>query len=358
MEIKPNRREFLKSSFKTGALMFLPFGESATSTLNKFPFSDQEEGNDFLVRRSPLTTEEYLEYVTRFNNWGRWGENDQHGTLNFISNETRKNATKLVRIGTTISCGRALNTWPGPDNWWPSKFYIKKDRGLKWKDGFITSAQDYIAVVSHGFVETHIDALCHVHTHDGRMYNGRPTTDITTYGSKSNSIDFWKDGIISRGVFYDIPKLRKEEFISPEQPIQGWELEDFALKYKVTPQKGDIVIINCGRDKYFNKNPDAPKIFGQKPGSDPSALEFLYKYDSAVLGSDFDEAPFKDTYPTQTPLHAIANPYMGLPTLWNLDLNRLKEKCEELNRNDFLFVVTPLIINGGTGSIVNPIAVF
>ena len=130
------------------------------------------------------------------------------------------------------------------------------------------------------------------------------------------------------------------------------------LNADISPQKGDITIINCGRDKYFDNNPDASRVFGQKPGLDPSVLEFLYKYDSAVLGSDFDEAPFNDTYPTQTPLHAIATPYMGLPTIWNLDLNRLKEKCTEYKRNDFLFIVNPLIIKGGTGSIVNPIAIF
>ena len=358
MDKKANRREFLEKSLKTGVFMLLPYSVFNSGTLNKSLFSSQEGKYDFNIRRTPLTTEDYLSYVERFKNWDKWGKNDQHGTLNFIDNETRKEATRLVNIGNSISCGRALNTRQGPDNWFPSRFYVLKDKGLKWKDGFLTSAQDYIAVVSHGFVETHIDALCHVHTHDERMYNGRPTSDIDTYGSKSNSIDFWKDGIISRGVFYDIPKLRNKEFITPDKPIQGWELEDYASKYNITPTHGDIVLINCGRDKYFKNNPNAPRVFGQKPGSDPSILEFLYKYNSALLGSDFDEAPFNDTYPTQTPLHAIANPYMGLPTLWNLDLNRLKETCESLNRNDFLFIVTPLIIKGGTGSIVNPIAIF
>jgi kynurenine formamidase len=358
MDQNSNRREFLKKSFKNSVFMFLPYSRLNITQCYDYISSGHEKDYDLIVRRTPLTTEDYLKYVTKFKNWGRWGENDQHGTLNFINNEIRIDATRLVKIGETISCGRALNPWPGPDNWWPSKFYVKKDRGLKWKDGFITSAQDYIAVVSHGFVETHIDALCHVHTHDGRMYNNRPTSDIDTSGAKSNSIDVWKDGIISRAVFYDIPKLREKEYITPEQPIQGWELEDFALKYNIIPQQGDIVIINCGRDKYFKNNPNAPRVFGQKPGSDPSVLEFLYKYDSAVLGSDLDEAPFNDNYPTQIPIHAIANPYMGLPTLWNLNLNRLKVKCDELNRNDFLFIVNPLIITGGTGSIVNPIAIF
>jgi kynurenine formamidase len=358
MDQNTNRREFLKKSLKTGAIILLPYSGFSATKWNDYPFSDQRKDDELIIRRTPLTTEDYLEYVTRFSNWGRWGKDDQLGTLNFIDNNKRKEAAQSVGIGNAISCGRALNIWPGPDNWFPSRFYILKDRGLNWKDGFLTSAQDYIAVVSHGFVETHIDALCHVHTHDGKMYNGRSISDITTYGSKSNSIEFWKDGIISRGVFYNIPRFRNKEFITPEQPIQGWELEDFASRYNIIPQEGDIAILNCGRDKYYQNNPNAPKGFGQKPGLDPSVLEFMYKYNVALLGSDFDEAPFNEIYPTQTPLHAIANPYMGLPTLWNLDLNRLNEKCIELNRYDFLFIVNPLIINGGTGSIVNPIAMF
>jgi kynurenine formamidase len=358
MDPKTKRREFLKKSLKSGAIMFMPYSGLSAPEWNNCLLSDQRRDNEMIIRRTPLTTEDYLEYVTRFNNWGRWGIDDQLGTLNFIDNIKRTEAAQSVRAGNTVSCGRALNIRPGADNWFPSRFHLTKDRGLRWKDGFLTSAQDYIAVVSHGFVETHIDALCHVHTHDGKMYNGRSTLDITTYGSKSNSIEFWKDGIISRGVFYDIPRLRNNEYIIPEQPIQGWELEDFSSKYNITPKKGDIVIINCGRDKYYQNNRTASREWGRKPGLDPSVLEFFYKYNAALLGSDFDEAPINEIYPTQIPIHAIANPYMGLPTLWNLDLNRLKEKCNELNRNDFLFIVTPLIITGGTGSIVNPVAVF
>lgn len=161
-----------------------------------------------------------------------------------------------------------------------------------------------------------------------------------------------------RGQFRADFPLRNERCITPDKPIQGWELEDYAARYNIVPRTGDIVIIDCGREKYYEDHPDASRKQGEKPGLDPSVLEFFYKYNSAILGSDFDEAKFSSLYNCLIPLHAIANPYIGLPTLWNLDLNRLREKCSELGRNEFLFIINPLIIPGGTASLVNPIAIF
>jgi len=339
--------------------MLIPYDGFGTGKFSEVPFSNQEITKDIIIRRTPLTTEEYIAYVKRFSNWGRWGKDDQFGTLNFIEENKRKEAVKLVKKGTTISCGRALNTKPTPDNIRPASFNVTlNDTGRTWAEGTITLALDYMEVQSHGFVETHIDALNHVHTNDRRMYNGRPVSDVKPTGVESDSIDVWKDGIISRGVFYDIPKLRGKRCITPDQPVQGWELEDYALKYNIVPKTGDIVIIDCGREKYYIDNPDASMKQGEKPGLDPSVLEFFYKYNASVLGCDFDEARINKIYNTNVPLHAIANPHMGLATLWNLDLNRLRDKCAELDRNDFFFIINPLIIPGGTGSVVNPVAIF
>jgi kynurenine formamidase len=356
MNIKANRRDFLNKSLKVGAFMLLPCDGFSNGKSKGVQFSNQK---DILMRRAPLSTEDYIAYATRFSNWGRWGNDDQFGTLNFIDEDKRKEAVKLVRLGNPISCGRALNTKEEPENIRPALFNVTlHDTGRTWAEGTITLALDYMAVQSHGFVETHIDALNHVHTNDRRMYNGRPISDVKPTGVESDSIDIWKDGIISRGVFYDIPKLRGTRCVTPDKPVQGWELEDYALKYNIEPKPGDIVIIDCGREKYYIDHPDASRKQGEKPGLDPSVLEFYYKYNASVLGCDFDEAPVNKTYNTNVPLHAIANPHMGLPTLWNLDLNRLRDKCVEFDRHDFLFIINPLIIPGGTASVVNPVAIF
>ena len=85
-------------------------------------------------------------------------------------------------------------------------------------------------------------------------------------------------------------------------------------------------------------------------------LEFLYAHDSAAMGADFDEAP-NHGYPATFPVHSIANPYMGLPTMWNFDLQKLSETCARLNRWEFFIVIAPLIVEGATGSVINPVAV-
>lgn len=354
----PNRRTFLNTSLKAGALMTMPYNGISAIMDEETEFLYPEFNKNMVIRRTPLTSGEYLAYAKQFNNWGRWGTDDPFGTLNFINDDKRKEAFKSVKKGISISCGRALNTITSDDNVFPSTYKLEMRKPRPWTEGTITVAVDFVSYGLHGFVETHIDALNHVHTNNGRMYNNRPVSDIQTTGALSDSIDYWKDGIISRGVYFDIPRLRGTRCITPDKPVQGYELEDYALKYKITPQTGDIIIIDCGREKYWADYPDASRKQGEKPGLDPSVLEFFFKYNSAVLGCDFDESKFNSVYNTNVPLHAIANPYMGLPTLWNMDLNRLRETCSGFNRNDFLFIINPLIIPGGTASIVNPVAVF
>lgn len=359
MDKKTNRRDFLNKSTKVGALMIVPYYGFSSEHVSELVFTDSKINKDMVIRRTPLTTEDYIAYTKRFTNWGRWGKEDQFGTLNFINEATRRKAVGLVKKGTTISCGRALDTKTADDNPYPVKYDINKpEQSRSWAEGKISVAVDSFWSYLHGFVPTHIDALSHVHTNDGKMYNGHPISDIKSTGALHDSIDIWKDGIISRGVYFDIPKLRNVRCITPDKPVQGWELEDYATKYRIVLQPGDIIIVDCGREKYYEDFPDASRKQGEKPGLDPSVLEFFYKNNSAVLGSDFDEAKFSSVYNCTIPLHAIANPYMGLPTLWNLDLNRLRDKCAELNRNEFLFVINPLIIPGGTSSLVNPVAIF
>jgi len=310
-----------------------------------------KEAKVALADRIPPTLEEYKAFRQRFCNWGRWGKEDQLGTLNFITEETRRRAIALVREGRTISCANPLATTPGLRNPRPSHHFIE----VFPTDPPVT--QDYIGFFVHGFVDTHIDSLGHVFSSDGKAtYNGRSSSEVTTRSPGTCSVQHFRDGIMTRGVLYDIPRLRGVNYVTVDAPVQGWELEDAAKAQGVEPQPGDVVLVHFGRETYFNANPDAPNRSGQKPGLHPSVLEFLYEHDIALLGSEFDEAPDQG-YQTPFPIHAIANPYMGLPTLWNTNFERLTQKCGGVERWEFLFVIAPLVV-GATGSVVNPIAVF
>lgn len=341
------RSDFLSLAAGAASVFLLPscsrrvIGQvNETAKLNQVPFSYKE------ISRTEPTSSEFLNYYERFSNWGRWGKEDKLGTLNFINRDTVLNAKSLIRFGKSVSLGRPITS-----GMLEMKIY-------RTKGDDIGSTHDTITVAEHGYTETHLDALCHISSRDGKLYNGYPETVVNEKGATIHGIENWKNGIVTRGVLYDIPKLRGVPFVPVEQAVQGWELEDFARMNKIEPKKGDAAIIHCGRNSFFLANPNNSNTLGNKPGLNPSVLEFLHAYDAALMGSDFDEAPNIDKkYPTDYSIHHIANPFLGLPTFWNLDLEPLSKLCNEQKTWEFFVVLAPLIVPGGTGSVLNPIAI-
>jgi kynurenine formamidase len=305
-----------------------------------------------LENRTPPTPDEYRAYKQRFSNWGRWGDDDHLGTLNHITPQRTVAAAALVRTGATVSCAQPLATAAvAPSNRNPQPADHRMNVGTG-------GCSDYIGVSYHGFINTHIDALCHIYTEDGRLYGGRPVSDITAEGARCNSVDHWREGIVTRGVLYDVARHRNVAHVTADAPVHGWELLDIARAQNVTPQPGDAVLVRMGLSAFWAANPDFAQPWGA-PGLHASALEFLYEHDAALLGWDLMEAPGQDAYQAESlPIHSIAIPYMGMPLLDNADFDALGEACAGANRWEFLLTIAPLVVLGGTGSPVNPIAVF
>ena len=181
---------------------------------------------------------------------------------------------------------------------------------------------------------------------------------MTEDGARSNSVDYWRDGIVTRGVLYDIPRMRGADYVELGQPVEGWDLVDWAAQQGVEPRARDAVLIRSGGDPFWAANPDFEFSFPfNTPGVAPSVIEYLYEHDAALMGSDLQEAGGHG-YPARIPVHEIAIPHMGLPLLDNANFERLADVCAELGRYEFLFVIAPLVVEGGTGSPVNPIATF
>jgi len=125
----------------------------------------------------------------------------------------------------------------------------------------------------------------------------------------------------------------------------------------VTPSRGDAVLVRGGAAAFWAANPDAEPSRGA-PGLHASALEFLYEHDAALLGWDLMEASGQDEYRAPSlPIHSIAIPYMGLALLDNANFEALAAACAEAGRWEFMFVASPLVVLGGTGSPVNPLAI-
>jgi kynurenine formamidase len=307
--------------------------------------------------RKPPTADEYAEYRKRFSNWGRWGAGDELGTLNFITAESRRAAAALVREGRAVSLSLPIDTHAGPANPYPAHHMVAV--------GDAGGMADYFGMFIHGFAYTHIDALSHLPTLEGhRFYNGGEMGPNRLPKGHVGTIEHWRAGVVTRGVLYDIPRLRGAAYVEPGRPVHGWELLDAARAQGVEPRAGDAVIIRSGAGAYFQATRSKPG-FGCPAGVHASAVEFLYETSAALLCWDFQDAPIADQgipnpLPIPVPLHVhhIVIPYMGMPIIDNADLEELAGECQRLRRWEFQLVVAPLVLPGATGSPVNPIAVF
>ena len=304
-------------------------------------------------RRLP-TQEEVDSYLRDRRNWGRWGENDQVGAMNLITPEKRVAAAGLVRSGRSVSLSTYWPKTPGPDNLNPAQHWMRKSD--REKGG---AALDYYAIAYHGLTATHLDALCHVWNENG-MWNGRDAAkEITSEGATFGGVDHWSDGIITRGLLLDIPKHRGEPYVTQESPVHGWELEDVARSQGVTPEPGDALVVYCGREAWAEAHPDihygVPRG-SDRPGLHASCLPFIRDNDISVVVWDMmDFEPFG--YDVPFTVHGAIFSY-GIAMLDNALLKPVVQACAEEGRYEFMLTIAPLKVAGGTGSPVNPIALF
>lgn len=298
----------------------------------------------------PLPTEdEVRKYFETCSNWGRWGPDDSAGTVNLITPEKRREAASLVRSGRAVSLAYPLNTVGGPGNWNPAQHFVRTGPGF---------SVDYIGLLFHGYATTHVDALCHIFW-EGQMYNGKPASDVSSIGARSGAVDAWKTGITTRGVLIDIPRLRGEPFVSLDRPVRGWEIEDAAAAQGTPLRPGDAVLVYSGRPAYFAANPGAVPGQSPAPGLHIDTTPVLKAADTAILGWDQMDAQPSGyaVFPTLS-VHVITIVFMGLPLLDNAYLDDLAAACREEKRWEFLLTINPLNVRGGTGSPVNPVAIF
>jgi kynurenine formamidase len=288
-------------------------------------------------------------------NWGRWGDKDELGALNFITPETRRAAAQLVTEGVTVSLARNFPTKPGPLNPYPAQHYMIR-AGDECGCGDPANTQDFIGIQFHGYASTHVDALCHVAA-EGKMYNDVPIEDVRSTGARRNSIMVMKDGVMGRGVLLDLPAALGVHKIKEGEKIGVAELEAAERAQDVRVQSGDLLLIRTGRDVRLEGEGKKPALANVHP----EALPWFYEREIAVLGNDavHDWAGGgRSNALFLTPIHTIGIVSIGLTLLDNLYLEDLAKMASKLRRWTFQLSFAPLRIEGGTGSPVNPIAVF
>lgn len=300
--------------------------------------------------------EEILELLRTRRNWGRWGEEDERGTLNLITPEKVREAAALVRSGRSVSLSRPFPKDPSVINAHPAMHFL--DRAERGESGMAT---DFYGIQYHGLSSTHIDALCHIWDKDG-MYNGRQPDDvISTQGSRFGSIDAVSSGIVTRGVLLDVPLYRGEDFVTWDRPVHGWELEALCRDQGIDVTPGDALIVYSGREAWgramgrpWGSNDPANPV-QQRPGLHASTLEFIRNHDCSVLVWDMmDQRP--NGLDLDFAVHAAIHSF-GLTLVDNAMLEAVAAECRAQDRHDFMFVTSPLVVEGGTGSPANPLAI-
>jgi kynurenine formamidase len=301
----------------------------------------------------PLVTQaEFERWQTELSNWGRWGKDDEIGALNLITTAKRKQAASLVKEGVSISLASNAATQKEIDVPCPNEWAMTSASE--------TGAADRIAYPCiHGAGTTHFDAFGHV-AFKGRMWNGYPMSLVTKDGGATkNSILAMKNGIVTRGVLYDIPRLKGVAYLEPGTRVFPEDLEAWEKKVGVKVGSGDALLFRWGRWARRTRLGPYP-INAEMAGLDKSVIPWLKKRDIAVIGWETpgSYAPQPEGDIMALAVHNFALAILGVGVLDRADFDALSEAAAARNRWEFMLTIAPLPIPRGTGSPVNPLAVF
>jgi kynurenine formamidase len=300
------------------------------------------------VPRRAVTAAEYESWKKDLSNWGRWGKDDQIGALNLITPAKRKEAAALVKEGFSVSLASDADTVKAVDNPFP------------YEHEMLAIGNDRISVRYHGITHTHLDSLAHINE-DGVFYNGyKPDADaVLKGGHQKNSIHNLKNGIFTRGILLDIPRLKGVPYLEPGTPIYVEDLEAWERRAGVRVSAGDALFVRTG--VWARRQAVGPWLRGRAEGGksaglDPSVIPWLKQRDIAILGSDHPQ--YVSPSELRGAVHDFALVYLGVHLFDNCDLEALGDAAAARNRWELLLTAAPLPIRGGTGSPANPIGTF
>ena len=302
---------------------------------------------------APLDAATIDRWMTELSNWNRWGKDDERGTVNLMTDETRKRAVATVKEGVTVSLSRDADPVKSADNGNPlglSMIATAQD-----PDPF---AMETLTISFHGAAYTHMDALSHMY-YKGRTYNGRAKGDvISAAGASTNTIMAFKRGFVGRGVLMDIPRLKGLPYLEPRTAVTPADLDAWEKQAGVKVGAGDIVFFRTGR--WARRAKVGPWDIGaESAGLHPAVARWLKSRDVAIVGWDgHGEVMPGLVKGVDFPMHQLLLIAMGTPIFDNCDLEGLAEAAGSRKRWTFLLTASPLAIPAGTGSPLNPIATF
>ncbi len=296
-----------------------------------------------------VTRAQFDTWKKELSNWGRWGSDDELGAVNLITPAKRRQAAALVADGVSVSLARETDMQKAVDN--PDPFEHR----------MLTIGTDRLGVVPHGVAHTHLDSLAHIH-YDGVFYNGyKPDPAAVMKGGHArNSIAVLKNGIFTRGILVDLPRLKGVPYLEPGTPIYAEDIEAWERFANVKVSAGDALLIRTGRwARRAVVGPFETSREGRRSGPSASMIPWLRQRDVALLGGDVPPSLAPTDVDGETgAVHDFVLVHLGVLVFDNVDLEALAEAANARKRWEFLLTVAPLPVRGGTGSPVNPIATF
>jgi kynurenine formamidase len=300
-------------------------------------------------RARDLTDAELEAMFRRCSNTGKWGANDELGTLNYITPAKRIAAARLVKTGEVVSVGRDLSPRQSKTNGQPVVHTMAVDANGP-------AATDSFSIASHGMVVTHMDALCHFSWKD-QLYNGRRRSEtLTSSGARWGSIYAQRQGIFTRGVLLDVAAARGVNWYQPDEYVTAADFEAAEKRQGVRVASGDAIFLRTGMER-MEAELGEQDIY-PRAGMHAECAEWMHTRQVSLYGGDCIE---KLPYPSESltsAVHMIVLASMGLPILDWPALTELASTCERLKRWDYLLTTAPLRLPGGTASPINPLCLF
>jgi kynurenine formamidase len=296
----------------------------------------------------------------RVSNWGRWGADDERGTLNHITPDVVRRAAATVKRGVVFSLALPLGAG-GPQIGQGGR--VNPIHLMSATDGRLGAdpdgpryADDFVTMPLQ--CATQWDSLAHVWYGD-RLYNGFPATSIAATGAARNGIDKMGAGIVTRGVLLDVARVRGLERLPPGEVIGPDDLDAAERAERVRVEPGDALLVRTGHLSVFTHDGDRTAYMKTMPGLGVACVEWLHARSVAAVATDtsaVEVIPFEDPA-LPLPVHALCIRDMGLTLGEMFDLDGLAADCARDGVWEFLFSAPPLRVTGGVGSPLNPVAV-
>lgn len=298
------------------------------------------------------------DFDTLFDRLRRWQPDeaaDERGARADLGAADVHAALAVPRTGRTISLSLPINRVTAPDNPRPALHHMVDLGDVEAPEP--SAHKDFIGLDYHGKAVSHLDALCHI-GYRGELYGGVASRDVFgSLGSSWAAVPTLAGGLIQRGVLLDMAAVDGVEWVEPGTAFLRGDVEDGLKRLGVELRSGDALLARTGLVARRHAL-GAWDTGATSAGLHVDAMPLIAERGVSLLGGDNDSdvrpSPVEGVH---SPIHALALTALGIPMLDNLDLEELAVACRDAGSYEFLLIVAPLVVPGGTGSPVNPIAV-